>query len=441
MPMLLKKLFYPIFILFFSTYCKQSFSNENYLFCTKIDGVDVTSNWVRFKDGNYKTVSGYWIKPNIFKSDETINNLKKDCSRVFSNTNPNQINVSIKNRNLSWQHTIIDSDDNSITDITKMSSLNYKDVLDYRFLLALAYISRFAYRTESAQQEANSYDLDSIFNRTGYKIIPYSVFKTKKANIHSVAFINHTDKVIILGYKGTSNQIDREIDTLLMGSNLFKFQKFKQAIDEALQIHKDTVKLVKNIFPNYKEYKFVLTGHSLGGFYASIVAANKGLPARVFSSPATHFNSGSLFNFFNIFKKFQFDNVINFVRYSDPVNAFSGRHVENRIYFYESNQINILQNHSLTAFINEVFEKKVPPYYYDLKPTYSKVKMPSDSSYFGLKKLISYKGYSSPNMFTNIREKYINLCEKDFNVREEQDDYLIIDVPNQSRIDNKSTCP
>ncbi|WP_186646533.1 lipase family protein [Fluviispira vulneris] len=440
----MKILFYSILIISFYSFSKKAIANENYLFCSKIDWVDVSTSWVLFNDGNYKTVSGKWIKPNLFKSDETISDLKKVCSRVFRNTDPNQISVSIKNRSLSWQQSIIDAEDNSIVYRTDMSKLNYKDVLDYRFLLALIYVSHFAYRTESGQKEAdkefNPYDLDYIYNKTGYKIIPYSVFKTKKANIHSVAFINHIDKVIILGYKGTSNQIDIKIDAQLMGSNVFQFQKFKQAIKEALQTHKDTVKLVKNIYPNYKEYKFVLTGHSLGGFYASIVAANKGLPARVFSSPSTHFNSGSLFNLFNIFKKYQFDNVINFVRYSDPVNAFSGRHVENRVYFYQSNQVNILQNHSLIAFINEIFEKKIAPYYYDLQPTYSKVKMPNNSSYFGLKKLVSFRGYASPNMFTNIREKYLNVCEQDFNIREEQDDFLIIDNPNKYRNYKNPTC-
>ncbi|APJ04142.1 hypothetical protein [Silvanigrella aquatica] len=153
------------------------------------------------------------------------------------------------------------------------------------------------------------------------------------------------------------------------------------------------------------------------------MSLNKGLPARFFSSPATFFNSKTIGFSFNFFKKFPFNDVTNFVRHSDPIAEYTGRNVENRIYFKASN--GFFKSHSISEFINEIIDGKIAPDYFDLYPTYSKSKLPLES-HFGLKALIFYKGPTPPKMLTMSREKDKEKLNDSITYNEE-DDLIIID--------------
>ena len=388
---------------------------------------DTIGSWVYNNNQNsWIKATGNWINNEIFQTPHSIDSLKVECSKIFGDTDINRIHVTIKDTNYTQQYSIISYNTPLPLMEKELKFIHYTDVLDYPFILALAYASHYAYRTEIGQDKKdcvkNNYNLNDIASKNEFNLIPNSELKSNISNIHSVSFINEKKKIIIIAYKGSSNYTDFLIDSQLIVANSVHLTLLSKAVDEAVQIYQDTLKIVKNNYKNHEDYKVVLTGHSLGAFYAPMVAVNQNLPARVFSSPATHINMTSYSSYFNFYSNIPFYNVINFVRYSDPVNAFSGRHVENRIYFKETENYDISKNHSLIGMINDIFEKQVAPYYFEVKPTYSHFTM-NDNSYFGMKKLIHFQGYTSARMLSSLCESELKLNEESFNIRD-KDNYL-----------------
>ncbi|APJ04140.1 lipase family protein [Silvanigrella aquatica] len=412
-----------IYIIIFQN---KSFPNENKnIYCSKIDGTDLVSSWIYDPiSRTNQTTNGEFIttKNNgmIFKSNRNIAQLKLSCSKIFNNADPKQIQVTIKENTNGQQFYLFNvSQNENLTDDKNIQNFAYKEIIDYPFILGLAYASHYVYRIEQDKEtkdnEKNNYSLDTIKEKTGFEYVPGSERISKKHNVfvHSVAFVNHIRKVIVIAFKGTSNYTDKEIDIKLGIANYYPTVVFTDAISESLKNYKKTIKYIYNDKSKtgynlnlIKTYDIVLTGHSLGAIYASLVALNNGLPARVFSSPATYFTTKSS-SYKNFYSHFPFYDIINFVRNGDPIANYTGRHVENRIFFPQSKQNGILSSHSLIRFINEIFEFEVAPEYFDILPTYTKSNKPSES-YHGLQKLLLLQGNTDPKLIDNQLMKDLN---------------------------------
>jgi hypothetical protein len=219
-----------------------------------------------------------------------------------------------------------------------------------------------------AQASLDAYKLEEEFNPEKITATKYESPKDydryytlgiNKSSFYATAYIdrgNSTDKrKVIIAYKGTSNQTDIYSDMQLMVINAFPYYapQLSSLLINAFLFY-DEVNNKLKADPSVKAgYDITITGHSLGGFIAAVVASEKGDKARIFSSPATYIASTALSPYQN--SNIPMPNVINFVRYEDPVVNLSGRHVENMVYYPASPNYNLQKNpaasHSLTEFL------------------------------------------------------------------------------------------
>ncbi|WP_233231125.1 hypothetical protein [Silvanigrella aquatica] len=159
----------------------------------------MNSSWVGDNYGNYQKTTGKWIKsenkPMIFQSKKLIDNLKISCAKIFSGTDPKQIYVTIKDSKISFQYPIVNLSDRNPLTVENLKTLNHQDIISYRYLLGLAYASDFAYFIEPGRKNTTQSDIYSyserIKDKTGFEYLPYSIRRSEKSNVLSIAFINH----------------------------------------------------------------------------------------------------------------------------------------------------------------------------------------------------------------------------------------------------------
>jgi hypothetical protein len=188
---------------------------------------------------------------------------------------------------------------------------------------------------------------------------------------YAVALKNDQEKIILIAYKGTdpTNAYDIRADIELMASNITNGSVLANYVQSAYNFYNG---IKKN--SEYKDYKIILTGHSLGGFIATQIAVRTGELARIFSSPS-NFLTAKKFNIAASFASVGYlplPNVINFARSWDPVvnlsqNPLRSTPVNSTVYYpARAGDPNVVNNHLLNYFIPEIFEN----YYKNMSSIY-----------------------------------------------------------------------
>lgn len=222
------------------------------------------------------------------------------------------------------------------------ASLNAARILRYAFAANFVYsleqgADPFAFSDNAAFHELMLFAGAQQLKLVDQVIIP--------GGMHAVAIkvpalpAKGLDEEIIISYKGTSNRGDFWQDVDLMLANITELDEAwqQQAYTFCQKVMAAHSPSAQSFMPGYQAAEggaqgcnLVLTGHSLGAYTATDVGLRTGLATRVFSSPATRIirkYSRVLAN------QLRLNNVINFVRLTDPVAGMSGRHDENMVYF------------------------------------------------------------------------------------------------------------
>ncbi|KAL6121709.1 hypothetical protein NUSPORA_01339 [Nucleospora cyclopteri] len=140
-------------------------------------------------------------------------------------------------------------------------------------LLTYFQIARNAYSASDLEEF-------ELLDRVNTKLIA-KAYKTKKNEV-VIAFKGTT--LQLLGVKmGETAKKDYKTNRLLFSCAVKNEKKLKKL--ETFQYYKKGLKIVDKIQKMFPKSKIVLTGHSLGGALASIIASSLGISAICFSSP------------------------------------------------------------------------------------------------------------------------------------------------------------
>lgn len=303
-------------------------------------------NWYT-KSWNQKD-NFFLVRQDNRSNNINVNTLKSACLEKFSSLGFTvaQIKVVAQTGSITPQYPIIDNDTQIL--------ISNSNVLDYNYILKFAQAADYVYSIE--QGVSRNVEMPTNFIEYNRRI-----YSNSSSNLHAMSFISDLDRIVIISYKGSSNATDFAIDGELMAMNTVPVYgpHLAAAIIDGLTYYRE---ILSKLAADNKNYKIILTGHSLGAFIASLVAVQTGEIARVFSSPATYINSSPNSIYSTVSNNnIPFDNVINFMRGWDPVVYASGRHVEAMVYHNSSTSMSPASSHFVTAFIEEIFKKILDP--------------------------------------------------------------------------------
>ena len=321
-------------------------------------------NYLRGHWGNPSFFSGTYGATgfmNFFRSDGswTVNEIKEKSFDYFrSKGRPNIHPIpTAQFYSLDFQWPLVDATKTFyyLNDIhyfgpaaTISDPKNPESFLDYKKLTYFAKIAELAY------DYSHSPSAPTTHNVVG------SIIDVGPSKATAIAVLSDDEKYLIISCRGTDNCIDIETDAELYLQNIIEGGMMKDHIAECYQFYIDILK-------DYPHAKVILTGHSLGGYIASMIALKTGEIARVFSSPANYIlnrRSNLMSDCFSLLDRnyIPMPNVVNFARCLDPIVDLSGRHVCSEIYFPEESSRNLGENHKLLPFITALENKAVPKF-------------------------------------------------------------------------------
>ena len=215
---------------------------------------------------------------------------------------------------------------------------NSTSFINYTNLLTLAEAAYLVGGAVGLTQYQGLLNTGIISNERGYENLKAnytligSLNEVGSSKATSVGLLSNDGKYIIISFRGTSSLLDVKTDINLMMQNINNGELISDYISQGYKFYR----ILKQKYPNAT---VILTGHSLGGYIASIIAMKSGEIARVFSSPANYI----------INNKNLFANVANTM---DPVVNLSGRHVSSEIFFPGTSDL--LANHKLKTLIEAI---------------------------------------------------------------------------------------
>ena len=367
-----------IFLFFLNSLYLYSTPTESYVLCYGIKEEGILEKTWAYKDqkDSYYRIKGDWL---YSPSDKTValivpekeyQTLESICHLSLKNSIPlKSISFMAGASIFSSHYPVIQRPQLSFLDLKK--ALSFQEMLDYEELISYANASLYVYYVltskewgELSKSQYNHYKnyLPTIMPK-GYTVIQESI--NDFYSIRSIAFYNKTKNQVIVSYRGSSNHLgefDKEnliSDFFILISNFLKTPNY-------LNIIKNSKSFYLEIKKKYPTAQFILTGHSLGGYLASMIAYEEGEIARVFSSPATYKTAGLLSLFYS--HQYTMKNAINFLRDNDYPVLWTGRHMTQTVYFQGHPTFNFTKRHSIVEFIDEVLIKKQIPSDFDIKP-------------------------------------------------------------------------
>ena len=209
---------------------------------------------------------------------------------------------------------------------------------DYGDLLKYGQVALAAYR---------KYETDSA-SIEGLKELHHQ--KQSYISVESVAYYDQEHNEIIIGFKGTNlgNWTDIVADCELGFKNIVNLP-FSSAYNYyAKAFYLKTMEIAEEL--GIERPRVTLTGHSLGGYIATYVAARMGVAARVFSAPAMH-------NISN--KSLASSNILNVYREGDRVVENTGRwsqHQENLLILPGASAWIGMENHDMKIIMKKMEE-------------------------------------------------------------------------------------
>ncbi len=345
----------------------------------------IKKSWAVNQYNQYLKLAGYWnensynaTKENYFvvqninsvpvsagEVHQTLNEIcRQTLAAKYSNDFTNNVTYFAANSSYGYEYPVLNE--------LEAESINTQDIaLSYHKILRYAFAASYAYSIEQGANGFAFYDDDAFQElmltdgATGMQIIDTFV---GASGIHGVAIKvpaiadKNLEEEIIISFKGTSNGGDVLQDIELMLANFVESDEdwqidayhFTQRILALYPPKNTALTQGYQVAKGTKKYNVVLTGHSLGGYTAIDAGVRTGVLTRVFSSPATRIIDKYIHAFAN---KMRFNNVINFIRETDPVATMSGRHNENMVYFPANNaSYDPVASHYLTPFINDILK-------------------------------------------------------------------------------------
>ena len=223
--------------------------------------------------------------------------------------------------------------------------------VDLNEIRIFAQASKYAYQVDSSSKGLNSEVFSRItddknlidpmkyhsFYEAGYKVLLTGIFK--KSGLRAVSFYQEKTKTLLVAFKGSDSAKDFYTSLGAMVSNIFETPEYQNILKDAdtfLKLSKSRARCAKT----------VVTGHSLGGFVAAMLAYNnRNILARVFSSPGVYVVSNP---------KTSLPNVINFIRQYDMASYSLSDYAENRVYYKANSSYNPWYSHDFTLFLREL---------------------------------------------------------------------------------------
>ncbi len=357
---------------------KQSYIGEEFTPRSQL----IKKHWIENSEGGgYTKLQGYWHDSDFTSTQENYFNAtgingepvpaqglnEKLLSLSKSTLNNHNLaefsdNISMfaADSSFGWEYPILNSTEaNEISD--NPNAFNYLKVLRYAFASSYAYSldnkEGFTFKEDALYQELmlTNGELDIVAEHINVKKI-FAVAIKVPAN-ESLGLVEE----VIIAFKGTDNLNDTYEDIRLALANLAETDAdwqqtaydFCQSVLQKFPVNRESIASGYQHEKQGKQYNVVLTGHSLGGYTATDSGVRTGIQTRVFSAPGTKIVE-SIPKFFA--NTMWLRNVINFRRDFDPVSSAGLRHDENEVEFPAASKLNLIENHFLTPFINDVLE-------------------------------------------------------------------------------------
>lgn len=287
--------------------------------------------------------------------------INSDPSLILSSNEPVYIFASLTA--IGYEYPIVDKE----TDIKSFDIAT----LDKKLILDLAKISYMAYQTTpemTKKFEKLKAQGKTVIDNTPTGYVEVMRKNYNDTNLNAIAYKKSDSDMVVIAFKGTdfSSLKDVMIDVDIMLQKIVSTGYLSKAMDQAREFYRSVQSKVESS-------NIVLTGDSMGGYISTLLAVNTGLPARVFSTPATeqnHFNPKDLglapsvgamgLRFRN---HMAIPNVINFVRNNDPLISYFGNHKENMVYFEGEgwSTVSPMSRHSIKLFVNYLEKQNSKP--------------------------------------------------------------------------------